>query len=158
MRTGVSACIWRDLAFAPQERLRLNLLSALFASSEVERLQMNSETLIAFFGNCQIGNGGFEVRLARRLGRSFQKKACNWIIDRHKDAISRPGGFEHKPWRESEWVEQPASQGRVERKPSGNDSFFQRRCEPRKRTRLRRTHPWDVRLVIHILSIHPLYP
>ena len=49
MRTFIYTRVRRILSLAPEESLRLNLLIAFFACSEIQGLKMPSESFLAFF-------------------------------------------------------------------------------------------------------------
>src|SRR5215211_1858468 len=61
MRTSVDARIRCALAFAPEKRFSLNLLSAIFAGGEIQRLQMDAESLVPFLEHHKIGERSFEI-------------------------------------------------------------------------------------------------
>src|SRR5687767_6111374 len=110
---------------------------------------MCAQPLFAFPGDRQIRKCSLEICLTRGIGAHLQQEARDRIVNGHQHAVTCPRCFEIKPWGESEWVQEPAARWRVKRKPRGNDSLFQRRGKPRKRTWLCGTQSRNVWLLIH---------
>src|SRR6185503_1325050 len=103
-----------------------------------------------------ISQRSLEIRFWQGVGSHFEQKPCDRVVDCHEHTIACPRGFENKLRGESEWVQQPATGGDMQRKPGRDHSLFKRGNESRKRSRPGWAQSSKVGLEMHLaISIHP---